>query len=114
MAILEKTAEKSGSNSTVDEFLDRLPEEGKQRALSRLVQEAVRRSGGKNVIPLVTERGEALGYYLPPNDICERVKLAEQSMTVERVESIRQAIATPDDTFDPVEYNRQLSEEDRD
>lgn len=98
----------------VTDFVRSLTPEQKDAALVELIDEAIRVTGGKCLIPIRKANGESLGYYVPPSAAEQHLKAMLPHLSPEHLEATRAAVANPSDTFDIEAFWAELSREDRD
>ncbi len=84
----------------VVEYIRSLSAEEKDTALVELVQEAIRETGGKHLLPVRSSEGESLGYYVPPLAAQKHFQTAVPTLTEEDRERTRRALADLSNTFD--------------
>jgi hypothetical protein len=99
---------------TPDEIIRTLSDEQKDAVLVGLVQEAIRLNGSRSVIALADSTGGPLGYLIPQAAAAAHLKATPPPLSPEREAAIRQAIATPENTFDMNRFLDDLSREGQD
>ncbi|MFO0851129.1 MAG: hypothetical protein U0871_21620 [Gemmataceae bacterium] len=97
--------------SPVD-YVRQLSPEDKQAVFLSLLREAVELNGEKSLLPIEDETGRPFGHYVPPAVADAQLRAVLPPLDPEREAAIRQALATPDRTFDMNEFLDELSRED--
>lgn len=94
------------------EYVRSLSPEGKQAVLLELVREMIQMNGSRGLIPVEDEAGASLGYFVPPEAADEIAAKRLPTISDEQREITRRALATPDQTFDVIEFLEECRRED--
>lgn len=108
-AVLEPTAAPTTPNAV--EYVRALSPDDQEAIFVYLLKELIRMNGGEGLIPLETENGEPMGYYVPPKVAAEEFEKRGPKLTAEQRAEIQRRIDNPGKTFSFEEMKEWLREE---